>query len=271
MKRISKILLCAVLVLMIAVSSGLAALADVIVIPEDDFLNSHLDKCTHLYRQYLTNGEDGYVPAFRRPGSEAETAAITNGTLIGISYTYEDGDEVWGYFESYDVKNAEGWIRLSDLECCYDYISFREDHADEIGGSVTLEYEAQNRLVFWTYPLSGNVYDTMYLRVFDSLQCSESYTDPAGRLWGFITYWCGMRNLWVCLSDPYNEELPDDFAVHSDTLIPAVPVSSNDPDADIVSVSSFNALPFVLIGTGVAVAAVLVISTRKRRKNQADR
>ena len=36
------------------------------------------------------------------------------------------------------------------------------------------------------------------------------FTDPAGRTWGEIGYFYGIRNCWVCIDDPYNGALPPD-------------------------------------------------------------
>ena len=35
-----------------------------------------------------------------------------------------------------------------------------------------------------------------------------AYTDIQGREWGFVTYLYGSQNIWVCLSEPLNRNLP---------------------------------------------------------------
>ena len=91
----------------------------------------------------------------------------------------------------------------------------RKHHGDDIiyfNGNLDFLDEA-DEVVFWTWPGSGS-YNTILGQPYKDnvfgeayLLFTRSYVDADGREWGFFTskYW---QNIWVCLSDPSNPDIP---------------------------------------------------------------
>ena len=196
----------------------LFARADVLIEPNNSFYERHRKECTHLGRSFYANGEDGYAALKREPGSKTETAVIENGDTIHIMFTYEHKGELWGVAEisSLDTPYREwpnGWVSMNQLLLVYDYISFEEEHKDEIydyaGGDETLKKAKE--LIIWTWPGSGDMYSAQgpgTPAYSGPIEISSAYKDSERREWGFLSYWYGHRNAWVCLSDPENSEIP---------------------------------------------------------------
>lgn len=198
-----------------------AAYADLLVEPQNDFYTRHSSDCTHLGRSFYANGEQGFLSLKKEPGSKSETAAILNGEIIHIMFTYNHKGDIWGVTEiytpdeSYD-KWPNGWVPMSELLLVYDYISFAEEHQDEFytyTGNYNMLYETED-IVFWTWPGSGEKAWVLENEWRNSetdssfLQASHAYKDADGREWGFFGYVYGNRNSWVCLSDPGNADIP---------------------------------------------------------------
>ena len=101
------------------------------------------------------------------------------------------------------------WISGSGIEQLYDSDCFREDHASEIRGAVKLDLKELKGITFCAYP-GGRMTETRSLGLQgiadgitdETLECSNSYTDPEGKLWGYCGYFYGSVNGWVCLDDP---------------------------------------------------------------------
>jgi hypothetical protein len=92
----------------------------------------------------------------------------------------------------------------------YDYVAFAEEHMGEFytyDGDYA-EIKEAGSAVMWPWPgAEESIWtlediDTEYFDVW------AAYKDAEGREWGFVTYLWGNRNIWVCLSDPTNENLP---------------------------------------------------------------
>ena len=197
-----------------------AARADVLIEPNNNFYTRNRDKCTYLSRSFYANSESGFVSVKKEPGSNTETAAITNGEAIHIMFTYSHKGEMWGVTEisTPDTHYSDwpnGWVPMEQLLLMYDYISFEKDHADEFyaytGGGETLATAPE--LVLWSWPGSGSVSHTMQGPLSASgyggpLDIPHAYKDEEGREWGFLSYWYGIRNIWICISDPGNPDIP---------------------------------------------------------------
>ena len=62
------------------------------------------------------------------------------------------------------------------------------------------------KAVLWSYPCSGE--NQGILEPEEELTFSEFYKDSQERIWGNLGYYRGIRDRWICLSDPENEEIP---------------------------------------------------------------
>lgn len=193
----------------------LTAYADVLVEPNNDFYARHRDECTSLNRSFYANGEGGSVSLKKQPGSKAEVAAVENGEVLYIMFTYNHKGELWGVVELYTPDKPynqwpTGWIPMNQLLLVYDYISFAEEHGADFY-PYTGSYDALNtakEIVFWAWPGSGNAQGSLEAVADENFQVSHAYKDAQGREWGFVGYWYGRRNAWVCLSDPANRDIP---------------------------------------------------------------
>lgn len=213
MKKRMTAFLAALLFFLLPVQAG----ADVITEPEDSFYRRHAEDCDGLYRWYQANGEAGYTAMLDQPGGHV-VANIKNGTELFLSHVYRGNGE-WGYTEQ-DASSEgfaaarkggiSGWINLSHLRPVYDSVAFREDHAQEIlpfqgelGGLLAAE-----RVQLWKYPGAPFQEDAWIAGLDDGFQLAGSYTDEDGRLWGWVGYYRGWRDTWVCVSEPENPNLP---------------------------------------------------------------
>jgi hypothetical protein len=253
-------------VILLALLTCLPALADVIWEPNDDFYNKHRDACTYENRSYTAAGADGAVTLRREPGSKKAVATVKNGGVLRVGFTYTDANNVkWGVVEAsldkagnvmadYSGQRVTGWTRMSDLSLVYDYISFAEEHQNEFKpyeGSYE-EFKAVDNVVFWTYPGSGVTVGSPR-ELEDNFKLSDTYTDADGRLWGFVPYYYGIKNVWVCISDPSGAELKV-------TTSPAVTPSPAVTEAPFHSqpVVLTNPAPLILV---IGIVAAVVILT----------
>lgn len=246
MKNTLKKLLALTLACLMLTILTLPAAADVIYEPEDNFYKTHSDECVYNnYRRYLTNGEDGYVYLYQSPVSDLTVKAYPNGETVNISYLYTSPEgEVWGI-----LGDDSGWFDMSELSLIYDSQSFLEDNKDKCVpyddsfASITASNEAP--VLRWTYPggesnatlTSGSITDFVQL----------TYIDDNGQVWGYINYMYGMRNFWVCLSDPHSETVGDYALSDHEVELKHEPVAQED-----IPVNKSN------ITTGI-VAGVLIV------------
>lgn len=223
MKRLITLVLALVLVLGLSAT----ARADVLWIPDNAFLNQHMDECPRTERNYRSLTE---VTVYESPEDGTVMWTIPEGESWHVYYTYEDANgNLWGCVENPENGNA-GWIALAYTELVYDYISFAEEFGDEF---ITLDKVGQlpeefrdDVVMFWSYPGSEIAYEfnlgqwaSEYYPEYDTV-----YEDALGRRWGYVGYYMGHRNFWICLDDP---------TADYDTLYPAgttPEVSVTQPD-----------------------------------------
>lgn len=259
--------------LMLLLSLCPAALADIAYEPSDNFYEKHMDECSYENRWYYTNGGEGYVVGFSFPTGSAQEA-FPNGTRFLVSWTYGEGGDTWGCIEydsetlthGYDDKSC--WVKMSDMQVDYDSESFTAEHAADIveeTNEIKLP-DYKTYMVCWKYPGSDTVRYTIGGHA-DTISFQKAYTDPAGRKWGYCGYWQGHRQFWVCLDEPFNENLePDENFV--DVLAQLTPAA--DEAAMAAALKEVKApnytLIFGAIGVAAIAAALLVYVLLKKKK-----
>ena len=173
--------------------------ADLILEPEDQFYQAHADQCEYVDRSYYTDGSVDFwtAPNGRKKGS------FPADTRLQITHVYTDSQRAqWGVF----LEQESGWVLMADVYLDYDSRQFREDHEEEILPGEEQVLPQGEKVVFWSYPCSGENWGTEELQ--QELKFSEFYTDDQERLWGNVGYYMGSRDFWICLSEPGNQEIP---------------------------------------------------------------
>ena len=267
MKRTFKSILSLALICLMLTVLAIPAAADIIYEPNNLFYNTHKDDCEYLrVRHYVANSEAGYVYLYQSPDNPMTVRSYPNGEEVAITwlYTASDGAQ-WGL-----NGDESGWICLSDWSLVYDSREFLKDHEAEcvpFEGESAAEIPAteEKPVIAWSYPggdrakytlSSGNV----------AYFVGQTYTDANGTVWGHIGYMYGMRDFWVCLSNPYDESvggyaLPE----HEITLIQA-PVAQED-----IPVSGGNRTALIVAGVltvGVVIGTAVIIRTRFSKKKE---
>ena len=215
MKTLRHVLL---LTLLLCLLAAPAIRADAIIEPEgDSFYSSHRDDVQYLFRAYIANGADGYVSLYKSPLSTRVRENVANGTVLSCSFLYTDaGGAAWGgvWGTGFSLR---GWVRLDDCVVQPDYLSFDEAHQDDFVPYDSRFDDALRQgasLVLWTYPGSGVVAaENIDAQWFDGNMAehfSQCYVDADGRFWAYVGYCYGVRNSWLCLSDPENADIPAD-------------------------------------------------------------
>ena len=240
-------------------------LADVIWEPEDDFYTAHREACEYLGRSYYANGQAGFAMVFETPEAKAYAEPhLENGAVLYVSFTLEYEGGAWGVAELEDGRT--GWVRMEALTPVYDQQSFREDHAGEIRAEArTLSVDG---LALCCYDFPGGTWqwqgDPADTKGLEPLTFSELYTDAEGREWGYLGYWYGIRNAWICLTDPENPDLPAED--HTPELYPLAEDAEDVPPLEAsggISAELATAGAVVLV---CGVTAVLLFRMRKRRR-----
>lgn len=237
----------------------LPASADIIWEPEDSFYEKHRDECTYVNRSYQLAGYDGTVTVFTAPGG-MNKATLDNGLQGIIQFTWTGKQTDWGYLLWVDSSSVEGWVPMDDLSLIYDSQQFMEDHAGEIAqtGPAAVDF---HEAVLYSYP-RGPVWDSSLKETVEYQPFSEVFTqiysDEGGQRWGYVGYYMGHLNAWVCLDAPMNTEL--------DTGV--VPVSPSPAQARGRATVAAGP-PLFLVAAGLvalvaAVTAVLILRLKKR-------
>ena len=253
-------------VLLLLVTMVTPAFADLIWGPRENiFFETH--NCPIHLRDYFTNGEKGYVTVRTAPDSMTEVVNLANGTRFNVVYTWEDKDgSLWGLGYSGQWGENEGWVNLADMALIYDYISFEEDHGHEF---QAYDGSGDHLTEACTYSYPGGTYISRAKTVEGhTYTLTESfqhlYTDENGLRWAYVEYYYLLRNVWVCIDDPLNENLGTDADLTEDQVrgmdSPIVP-----PAARVPAIGAFPlwVIPVVLV---IAVAVVTAVIVRGRRK-----
>ncbi|MCL2002490.1 MAG: hypothetical protein FWG72_00605 [Oscillospiraceae bacterium] len=185
----------------------LPAAADVLIEPRNSFYERNAEQCVPLNRLFYINGEDGYLSVNDEPGSRRETARLLNGEQVFIMFTYDRSGKPWGVYEH---GSDTGWLPMGGLYPVHDVFWFMDEYADELY-PYTGDNEAllsADSIVVWPWPGAGTDGYTFPNENLQWLDVTTAYTDPDGREWGFIGYFYGRRNVWICLADPANDAIP---------------------------------------------------------------
>lgn len=215
MKRI----LTLALLMLLCLSLAAPALADVIYEPEDAFYKSHKDECTYVNQSYIVTASGADICT--KPGG-SRIGSYAAGETIYSDYNYTDpktGD-VWGNAMFRDGNDwKEGWVCLTGMQIVYDYRAFEAEYGEKFYGTDGGVCLCDTAVVEWAYP--GAPEPLRIMEREDRPDADESvrdeltlylgntrFDDENGNQWGFLGYWRGRRNSWVCLTDPDAESLP---------------------------------------------------------------
>jgi len=246
---------------LMAIISALAAYADVIFEPFNNFFENHRGECEYINRQYYANGTNGSISLKIAPDSNEEVFEIENNEIITVSHTYNSSGKVWGVASilTPGVGYESGWVPMEQLLLVYDYISFAEEHQGEFypyTGDYT-ELKKAEKIFFWTYPYSGvsdELSDIDMERFDENFAIDHVYKDEQGKEWGFVSWYYYIRQMWVCLSDPSNPDIP------AKTTSP--PTSDSQHDGETISpetvVPTFLVVTVIMVAVLVAGTAILI-------------
>ncbi len=262
--KLNKIISSVILSIILFSCLAVTAFADVIVYPADAFFEAHVDECTYVNRNYLTNSPDGHVYSYTAPNSGITKNAFPNNEKINIGYSYTDKDgNVWGT-HGYSLGRVE-WFKISDLSLIYDSKEFLIDHGDEMeanGGRFTLNESDERSLIFFAYP-GGELVNTHGITAKDGASemiDGDVYIDKNGNAWAHFGYLYGYRDIWLCVSNPYNEDIGG-FAVEENApVLKAEPTSPDkippNPDNTKALLITGALVIIVVIGTAVIIKKI---------------
>ncbi|MCL2151944.1 MAG: hypothetical protein FWH57_03125 [Oscillospiraceae bacterium] len=200
-----------ILIIFLLFTPVLRANADVIIEPDNPFYRRYSDQCVDLGRYFCISDEYDLVSVQKAPNLNAKIGVIESGEIVYIKYSCLFKGEYWGLV-SLDTgdKYIDGWVKTDQLLVMYDYIEFEEDHPGEFyqyNGEYD-ELKKEGAAVVWPWPGADAPLWTIENLNAESFHVMYAYTDEQGREWGFVTYLYGQRNIWVCLSDPLNLDIP---------------------------------------------------------------
>lgn len=272
-----KKLVCTILALCLL---GITAFADVAWEPENSFYQRNQRKCEAEERTYWVNGEAGYVTIREEPEGKP-LVNVKNGVKYYVYGTYTKDGETWGLV-NYNVSDdetaylavsdevepgwTEAWVPMADMVLYYDQQSFREDHPGEIIEQEKAVAVDGKALCYYEYPCGPLNWqmEKKYMQSVDPITVRECYVDSDGKTWGYVSYWRGNREVWICLDDPENPDLQTEN--HTPELIPAAEgaVGTALPEWEA---SEETSLLYVAIGVAAVcgVTAVLIFRMRKKK------
>lgn len=198
--------LCMLVALLLALAAP--ASADVIWEPMDAFFQKHREEFQVHRTNYYVNAPSGVCTLYRAPGG-SETGTLENGEVFSAYYLYtaEDGTQ-WG------MSDDERYVPMSCLLDVYD-LEFLEESADslqkEAPAGVRTKLAEGETFLWWSYPRGVWHAEENWFGADCNLAeaATEFYQDDQGLWWGYIGYWMGRQEAWVCLSQPNAPELAE--------------------------------------------------------------
>lgn len=241
------------------------AKADVIDEPTDDFVNTHMEECEYSRRTYEVNGPDGNATVYASPVNPRKVGSFKNGEQIELQWIYKDEEGVeWGY-----NPDKEGWIPMAYAPVVYDAISFLEEYSaeiEEVPDDELMELKT-DKAYFWDYPGAKEPRE-LAQTTGSEFGFRNTYRDANGKLWGYVAYWCGNQDFWVCIDEPDSLEA-------SAQITDPKPVSSESVkmDGEIVPKGAYvPSKAFVVIGAcilfAVVATVIILIRSKKRIENR---
>lgn len=255
------------LLLLTLLLGNISVKADIIFEPEDAFYKKHTDECVYHARRYTANGPDGYATLYKSPESASVMEKIENGEIVWIDYTYEDKNQVsWGYCET---ESEKGWLPMEYLALVYDYISFSGQYREQIQEEEgEIDFCNGETIRFWSYPGSESAYDfsieenATYLPSYN-----RTFVDEEGRKWGFVGYYYGRMNKWVCLDNPtadFETLYPDGAPERDTTVVSEYTGEKIAPDnSGMTSVIIYSGIAVVIV---VAITAGVLVYLKKSKR-----
>lgn len=260
-----KKMLCLISVLICSLLSEISAKADVIWVPENSFYEENHQDCEYVERNFLANGPDGEVILYRSPESSEIMETWENGHTAHISYTYRDNEGVvWGLSENSERKG--GWVPMEYMEVIYDAISFTEEYGTEFmeeSGFLGEDYIGES-IYIWEYPGSEKCFPVEITKEMNLPEYYKVYVDDDGRKWGYLGYYYGFDDAWICVDAPKEDAdrlYPDGVPKHE-----TKPQKDNQSKEKIVPKPDVSRILFAAVSAGilVLVTIVLLVLLKKR-------
>ncbi|MDR2711809.1 MAG: hypothetical protein LBB91_01695 [Clostridiales bacterium] len=195
---------------------ALAAFADALIELENDFFKRYGNECVYLGRNFLVDSASGSIIIESKPGSNNELGVIENGETVYLEYSCLFQGDFWGLTSFYpdEASNRQklyGWVKIDgQLLVLYDYVAFEEDHPADF-----YPYEGDyagikntGSALAWPWPGADSPLWTIEDIDLTSFRVLYAYKDEQGREWGFVTYLYNSPNIWFCLSEPLNRDIP---------------------------------------------------------------
>lgn len=248
---------------------SLTAYADVIWEPIDDsFYEKHQDSFTYAGFHAYTNGESGETDFYAKPG-KASVGVLENGLIIYIQHIYtDDSGKQWALITD-DV-----YIPMDQLLNRYDN-EFLEEHpqAFDTPSPTSFSIPQDAPLLLWTYPHGRYTAEQNHWGEDILSGMSAFYVDENGLIWGYIDYWYGHWNAWICLSN-YNDPAlaePEHFLGQThwtvDTDSAESKWASLTAAEPVEKKTLAETLLPILLPIGAAILAAVLLLSRPKRKS----
>lgn len=248
------------------------ALADVAWEPENSFYQRHQNQCELEERMYWVNGAEGYAVLQEEPEGKP-IATVKNGVKVFVNGIYDDAWALITYNVDQDPERYlavasdaeegyhEAWLPMEELVRYYDSQCFEEEHRTELSAERRTFEAADKALCLYEYPGGPFTWqmDPLNTKEMAPVETQLLYTDAEGREWGKVGYWYGSRNIWFCLSDLENPDLPEED--HMPELVPAAASASLPEWRDTAVVLA------VLAVAGVCAVTAVLLALLRRKKH----
>ena len=241
-------------------AAPLSVYADAIAVSNNDFFEKHTDKIIYLGRSFCANGESGSVSVKKAPGARSDLTKLENGEVVYIGFSCLYDGDFWGFAGAFG-----GWFRLDQMLVLYDYIAFEEEHMGEFykyEGDFS-EIDSVGAAIVWPWPGADAPLWTIEGFNSNTFWVTHAWTDSDGREWVFFDYRSGSRNLWICLSDPVNPDIP----VFNPAPAPSVWVSETE-HVDIARTGNSSVVPIIVLVAAVAAGTIVLIRIFWRPKKE---
>jgi hypothetical protein len=264
MKRLAALFVLAILALTTPVAHG-----DVLIEPKNNFWEQHREQMVHLERGFTVLADAGSVAVHKAPNVKNAVKNLNNGQTFIVDYACLYDGVYWGYSLGHD-----GWVEMTQLRLLYDYPDFDAEHQGEFypydGGFAALEETGE--ALAWRWPGADQPTWTLSLdpENLTSSMFSWAYRDADDRQWGFLTYYYGYRNVWICISDPMNPDIPTFNPAPAPTIWTPETYYTNIEPTSTIPTSTIVIIVVVLVVVAAATGLILVAWKPKRARSKAD-